>query len=224
MLGYFKWLLTLIGAQLSDHALLQLQAFVNYLRIGRWMRNHRFFFPDRVSSREEVWDAMIAKVRDQKILYVEFGVAFGDSIRYWSRGLKNPASALHGFDSFEGLPEQAGPWSKGQFDASGRVPTIGDSRVTFFKGWFDQVLPHYHLPPHDGLVINMDADLYSSTIFVLNYLRLQIRPGTLIYFDEMNHVDHEPRAFDEFNNQNGIKFRPFCADKTLAHVSFECVN
>lgn len=224
MLGYFKWLLTLIGAQLSDHALLQLQAFVNYLRIGRWMHNHNFFFPDRVSSREEVWDAMIAKVRDQRILYVEFGVAFGDSIRYWSRGLMNPASALHGFDSFEGLPEQAGPWYKGQFDASGCVPRIGDSRVTFFKGWFDQVLPHYHLPPHDALVINLDADLYSSTIFVLNYLRPQIRPGTLIYFDEMNHLDHEPRAFDEFTKQNAIKFRPFCADKTLAHVSFECVN
>jgi hypothetical protein len=120
MLGYFKWLLTLIGAQLSDHALLQLQAFVNYLRIGRWMHNRGFFFPDRVSSREEVWDAMITKIRNQKALYMEFGVAFGDSIRYWSRKPKNPASAFHGFDSFEGLPERAGPWYKGQFDASGR--------------------------------------------------------------------------------------------------------
>ncbi len=130
------------GAEFSDYALLQLQAFVNYLRIGRWMRNHGFFCPVRVSCREEVWAAMIAKLRDQRVLYMEFGVAFGESIRYWSRELKNPTAVFHGFDSFEGLPEQAGPWYKGQFGASGRVPISDDSRVTFFKGWFDQVLPH----------------------------------------------------------------------------------
>jgi hypothetical protein len=224
MLGHPTWRLTLIGARFSDHALLQLQAFVNYLRIGRWMYNHGLFFPDRVSSREDVWAAMITKLRNQKVLYMEFGVAYGESIRYWSRELKNPASALHGFDSFEGLPEQAGAWYKGQFDASGRVPIIDDSRVSFFKGWFDQVLPRYQLPAHDVLVINMDADLYSSTIYVLNYLRPHIKPGTLIYFDEMNHVDHELRAFDEFTSQHSIKFRPVCSDWTLAHVSFECIN
>ena len=60
---------------------------------------------------------------------------------------------FHGFDSFEGLPERGGLWGKGQFDASGRVPAIHDSRVSFFKGWFHQVLPNYHLPPHDVLVI-----------------------------------------------------------------------
>ena len=86
------------------------------------------------------------------------------------------------------------------------------------------MLPRYCLPAHDVLVINMDADLYSSTIYVLNYLRPYIKPGTLIYFDEMNHLDHELRAFDEFTSQNSIKFRPVCAAKTLAHVSFECTN
>jgi hypothetical protein len=188
------------------------------------MQKHGFFFSERVSSREEVWARMISKVRDQKVLYVEFGVAVGESMRYWVRELKNPTAVFHGFDSFEGLPEGGGPWYKGQFDASGRLPIIDDSRVSFFKGWFDQVLPHYHLPAHDVLVINMDADLYSSTIYVLNYLRSQIKPGTLIYFDEMNHLDHELRAFEEFTSQNSIKFRPICADTTLAHVSFECTK
>jgi hypothetical protein len=207
MLSHLKWLLTLIGAELSDYALLQLQAFVNYLKIGRWMHNHDFIFPVRVSCREEVWAAMIDKLRDQKVLYMEFGVAFGESLRYWSRELKNPTAAFHGFDSFEGLPEQAGPWYEGQFGASGRVPIIDDSRVTIFKGWFYQVLPHYRLPPHDVLVINMDADLYSLTIYVLSYLSPQIKPGTLIYFDEMNHLDQELRALDEFTTQNSIKLR-----------------
>jgi len=188
------------------------------------MHNHGFFFPERVSSKEEIWARMISKVRDQKVLYMEFGVASGASMRYWVRELKNPTAVFHGFDSFEGLPEGGGPWYKGQFDALGRLPIIDDSRVSFFKGWFDQVLPHYHLPAHDVLVINMDADLYSSTIYVLNYLRSQIKPGTLIYFDEMNHLDHELRAFEEFISQNSIKFSPICADTTLAHVSFECTQ
>ena len=150
--SYFKYLLGLIGARLSNRALVQIQAFVNYLRIGRWMRDRGFLFPDRVSSREEVWAAMITKVRDQNVLYLEFGVAYGGSMQFWSRELKSPTSALHGFDSFEGLPEQAGPWYKGQFNASGRVPIIDDPRVSFFKGWFNQLLPSYCLPPHDVLV------------------------------------------------------------------------
>jgi predicted RNase H-like nuclease (RuvC/YqgF family) len=40
----------------------------------------------------------------------------------------------------------------------------------------------------------------------------------------MNHLDHELRAFEEFISQNSIKFRPICADTTLAHVSFECTQ
>jgi hypothetical protein len=167
---------------------------------------------------------MITKIRNQKALYMEFGVADGESIRYWSQELENPTAAFHGFDSFEGLPEQAGPWYKGEFGTSGHVPIIDDPRVTLFKGWFDQVLPNYHLPVHDVLVINMDADLYSSTTYVLNYLRPHIKPGTLVYFDEMNHLDQELRAFEEFTSRNSIKLIPFCADRTLAHVSFECIN
>ena len=224
MLSLIKQLLTRIGARMSSHTLVQIQALVNYLRIGRWMRDRDFLFPARVFVRQEVWAAMIERIRDQRVLYLEFGVAQGESMRYWARELKHPMSILHGFDSFEGLPEQSGPWQKGQFDTGGQTPKIDDPRVRFFKGWFDQVLPAYVLPPHDVLVINLDADLYSSTIYVLNQLRSHIRPGTLIYFDEMNHVDHEPRAFDEFTNQNSLKFRPVCGDWTLAHVGFECLS
>jgi hypothetical protein len=69
----------------------------------------------------------------------------------------------------------------------------------------------------------MDADLYSSTIYVLTKLRPHIKPGTLIYFDEMNHLEHEPKAFDEFVAESGLKFRGVAADKTLAFVVLECV-
>jgi hypothetical protein len=218
----FKQILTLCGAKLAPGALLHLQATLNYVKIGRWMRDHNFNFNRRCNGREEVWEAVVGKIRKCQVLYLEFGVGYGESMSYWSGQLKHSKSSLHGFDSFVGLPEAGGPWRKGQFDVSGCIPDIRDPRVKFFKGWFDQVLPEYSLPEHEVLVINMDADLYSSTIFVLRHLRPFIKPGTFIYFDEMNHVDHEPRAFDEFLAETGLRFRPVSADRTLAFVFFEC--
>jgi hypothetical protein len=68
----------------------------------------------------------------------------------------------------------------------------------------------------------MDADLYSSTIYVLRFLRPHIKQGTYIYFDEMTHVEHEPRAFEEFMKESGLKFRPVSGDKGLDSVFFQC--
>ena len=67
----------------------------------------------------------------------------------------------------------------------------------------------------------MDADLYASRKYALNLSAAQVKPGTLIYFNKMNHLDHELRAFEEITRQNSIKFRPVCADRTLAHISLE---
>lgn len=224
VLNMLKYSLTLIGGRLPHQTLQNLQALVNYLRIGRWMSDHNFKFPQQAECREEVWSAVTRRIANKPVLYLEFGVAKGASMKFWSHELKHPKSVLHGFDSFEGLPESGGPWTKGRFDARGAIPKIEDDRVTFFKGWFDTMLPKYSIPPHETLVINLDADLYSSTIFVLRYLRAHIKPGSLIYFDEMNQIEHEPRAFDEFMAESGKKFRPIKADKTLAYCFFECVN
>jgi hypothetical protein len=68
----------------------------------------------------------------------------------------------------------------------------------------------------------MDADIYSSTLYVLRHLRRYIVPGTFVYFDEMNHVEHEPRAFDDFVDETSLGFQSLSADKTLAFVAFEC--
>jgi hypothetical protein len=188
------------------------------------MSDHGYDVRKRVRDRHRVWDVLASLLRHRQVAYLEFGVAFGHSMHYWSRELKHAGTILHGFDSFEGLPEESGPWSKGQFCTNGRIPQTDDPRVRFFKGWFQEVLPGYSVPPHDILFINMDADLYSSTICVLRHLQAHIRPGTLIYFDEMNHLEHEPRAFDEFMVETGLKFKVVCADKTLAFVCFECIG
>jgi hypothetical protein len=219
----FKHLLTRMGAWCSNRTVERSQAAVNYLKIGHWMRAHGFAFERLTRNRDEAWAVVASQIRDRRVLYLEFGVAEGETMSYWSRELKHPEAILHGFDSFEGLPEDGGPWVKGQFSTGGKIPEIADSRVRFFKGWFDQVLPSYIVPEHDVLVVNMDADLYSSTIYVLRHLRPQIKPGTFIYFDDFFCLDQEPEAFDEFLKESGLKFKGVSSEKGLVRPFFQCV-
>lgn len=224
LLRIFKQFLTLVGARLPKTSAEKLQAAVNYILIGQWMRERRLHLERRYVDRQGVWSPVATLVRDERVLFLEFGVYRGDSIRWWASALKNPETRLHGFDSFTGLPEDGGPWSTGQFDTGGSVPVIDDPRVKFFKGWFDEILPTYAAPRHDVLVLNMDADLYSSTICVLRALRPHIKRGTFIYFDEFNQITHEARAFDEFMAESGLKFRAVSSDTTLTHIFFQCTG
>jgi hypothetical protein len=59
---------------------------------------------------------------------------------------------------------------------------------------------------HDRLVVNLDADLYSSTAFVLSQLQPRLPIGSRIYFDEFNHRADELRAFDEFLEETNFTF------------------
>jgi hypothetical protein len=223
-LRYTKQLLTLIGSRMSKSQLYRLHATVNYLSLGRWMSDHGFRPDRRLRDRWEVFETVASKVADKPVLYLEFGVYQGESIRYWAARLRHPDARLHGFDSFEGLQDDWGPYGKGQFDMGGRIPTVDDPRVTFFKGRFSEVLPTYVVPEHEVLVVVMDADLYSSTSYVLRWLHPHIRTGTFIYFDEIVHVDHEAKAFDELMKENSLAFRLVCADRTLVFAFFECTG
>jgi hypothetical protein len=221
MLDHYKYVLTRFGAFLSARTVYNLNASINYLEVGRWMRAKGYDTRRRFSRREELFDLVGKQVGNREVLYLEFGVFQGQATRYWSKLLLNLNSKLHGFDSFEGLPEEWLPHrQKGHFATDGAIPQIDDNRVEFFKGWFDETLPKYKCPPHEVLVINLDADLYSSTISVLKALQINIVPGTYIYFDEFNHRDHELRAFDEFINQTGMKFFLVGATRTLAQAVF----
>jgi hypothetical protein len=147
-------------------------------------------------------------------------------MRVFSELLDTTDAELHGFDSFLGLPEEfdaVGGYPKGRFSTEGVAPEIGDPRVTFHQGWFEETLPSFELPEHEALVINMDADLYSSTIFVLRHLRDAFKPGVILYFDDLSRPDHEAKAFDEFMRETGLRFRAVCADRSLNHAVFECV-
>jgi hypothetical protein len=224
--AFVKAALTRIGERLTARALYALNACLNYLYVGWWMRERGYTPCRRLSHhRDDVFDELGARVANERVLYLEFGVASGESICRWSRLLLNPESKLHGFDSFEGLPAD---WTIGKeashFSTGGRVPQVEDTRVRFHKGWFDETLPAYEWPDHDRLVVVLDADLYSSTLTVLDQIEDRIVPGTFLYFDEFNHRADELRAFDEFTRRTGMRFRVAVASSDLAHVAFERVG
>lgn len=220
-----KYWLTKLGQHTSYELVHNLDAVVNYLTVGRWFKQHGLDIPVRVTNRYKLFDLVAPQLQEAKVLYMEFGVWKGESMRYWSKLLRNQSSMLHGFDSFEGLPEHWNYFTmKGYFSMDGEIPAIDDHRVSFFKGWFEDTLPSYQMPHHEQLFINLDADLYSSTKTVLGILKHHIRNGTFIYFDEFSDRFHEMKAFDEFLLDGGMTFRVVGADAQLSSVIFQRVG
>jgi hypothetical protein len=209
---------------LSSKQIHALKAAAKYLEIGRGMGQLGHRMRPRFKTRDELFDLVGREAGDRRVLYLEFGVFRGNSLRHWSKILHHPESKLHGFDSFEGLPED---WSdlvpKGHFSTAGAIPVIDDPRVKFFKGWFSQTLSEYRVPAHEVLVMNLDADLYSSTKCVLEHFSSQIVPGAYMYFDEFSEPKHEFRAFMEFSASTSRKFAVRGVTEGLESVLFQCV-
>ncbi|MDO8788711.1 MAG: tetratricopeptide repeat protein [Sulfuritalea sp.] len=131
-------------------------------------------------------------------LVLEFGVRFGTSIRQIAGMVEQE---VHGFDSFEGLPEQWNDESKGSYSTHGELPDV-PGNVHLHAGWFEDTLPEF-LKSHSAPVrlMNIDCDIYSSTKTVLDLLSNRVVPGTVIVFDEYIGNEHwrddEFRAFQE---------------------------
>lgn len=175
--------------------------FLNALfRFGKWFKLHPA--PKHLPEREALYDYLFsAFIREAPLDYLEFGVFRGDSLFHWSRLSRNPASRFFGFDTFTGLPEpwQAGlrTWEKGHFDAQGQIPPTDDRRIQFLKGTFQETLPGFlaAFRPQPNLVVHCDADLFTSTLYVLARLDPVLAPGTILIFDNFSVANHDFRAF-----------------------------
>ena len=134
---------------------------------------------------------------DREIDYLEFGVGLGSSFDWWVEHNTNPASHFTGFDTFSGLPENWGVLSKGEYSSGGKFPGKSDNRCSFEVGLFQDTLYGF-LKTFRGdrrTVVHLDADLYSSTLFVLTQLAPSLKPGDILFFDEFGVPTHEFRAF-----------------------------
>lgn len=219
-----KDFVTRLGRYVKPQWVHNANGVLNYLYAGWWMSSSGFFDAPRFLNREEFHAHLARPLVEMPVTYLEFGVFRGDSLRRWAGFLKHPATRFHGFDSFEGLPES---WvlacGKGAFDVGGELPVIEDSRVQLHKGWFDQTLPPFlkDFQSTGRLVIHLDADLYSSTAFVLKSLKPWITRGTILVFDEFFDRHHELKAAEEFISDTQVKLKCLGATTGLQQVAFE---
>jgi O-methyltransferase len=157
--------------------------------------------------------------------YLEFGVAAGHSFTWFMTQNKHPESRFYGFDTFDGLPEDWGPFKKGSFSNENKMPPLVDSRGSFYKGLFQQTLPSF-LKQFDSSrknVIMMDADLWSATLYALSSLAPLLKKGDIIFFDEFVVPTHEFKAFLDFTESYYIKLELIAAANNYYFVAFKVV-
>jgi O-methyltransferase len=203
-------------------------------RLGEWARrlNGPVF---EKGDRYQFYDHLHAGIVNKRVHYMEFGVYEGASILHWAQINDHPKSLFVGFDTFAGLPEiwRAGIGyviDAGAFDVGGRVPRTHDSRVTFVRGLFQETLPDYlaavdiDAVRQSTLIVHMDADLYTSTLYVLTELDDLMRNGALVIFDEFSSVMHEFRAFEDYTSAYRRDYKVLLRTSNLVQVAVELVG
>lgn len=137
---------------------------------------------------------------DEQGPVVECGVYHGFSLRLLSDQTARP---IHGFDSFQGLPEMWKPGEPaGSYSTRGRVPATA-AHVQLHPGWFERTLPDFSTQLNAPIaLLHVDCDLYSSTWTVLTHLGPRLAPGSLLVFDDFlsyeGYEQHEFRAAHEY--------------------------
>ncbi|MGC9269713.1 class I SAM-dependent methyltransferase [Acidiphilium sp.] len=143
-------------------------------------------------------------------LILEFGVEKGLSITCLAKATQR---LVHGFDSFQGLPED---WSgtaapRGTFDRQGAPPKVPPN-VRLHIGWFDATIARFLSDSNEPIaLLHVDCDIYSSTKTIFDLLASRIVAGTVIVFDEYFNYPgwrhHEYKAFQEFCATSGHSYR-----------------
>jgi len=140
-------------------------------------------------------------------LHLEFGVAAGKSLRAICES--SPKGKVFGFDTFQGLPDA---WRVG-FDrgtfAQESIPHVEGAVLEI--GLFQETLEPFLTKETEPIAfIHLDADLYSSTKYVLDTCTSRILPGAILLFDEYFNYPgwqhHEHKAFNEWAAANRVEW------------------
>lgn len=178
------------------------------------------------TDRFKLYDYLIEKENLSEIQYLEFGVFQGESLKYFKNKINDKTSRFFGFDTFEGLPEKWGSVDAGGYSNHGKIPQINDSRVSFIVGLFQETLTQF-IKDHSNLktkrkVIHLDADLYSSTSYVLKVIDSILTKDDILIFDEFGYnLLHEFKAFDDYCKAFSLNFSLISATKNYNQVAIK---
>ena len=162
--------------------------------------------PSRPLTRK-VLDPVMQRFPDGGTI-LEFGVAAGSSYMQLANKIAQGwPCKLIGFDSWQGLPKEAEGvwrhprWTEGQYAFPRKTVekkfrkigvTLPDERFQLVDGWFKDTLTKELQQTIENLIfVNVDVDLYVSTVTVLDFLTPLLQKGTIIYFDDWFHLSSE---------------------------------
>ena len=148
-------------------------------------------------------DAAMPLIEQQRVdpkygLVCEFGVKSGRSLRMTQELLPLDIK-ISGFDTFTGLPQPWGNQPAGYHSTGGVVPNMEGDNVYFHKGLFSETIGPFleDLGPDAFLAYaNIDCELYTSTLDILEAFHGRIVKGTILIFDE--YICHPTWRQDEF--------------------------
>jgi hypothetical protein len=141
--------------------------------------------------------------------YLEFGCYDGESFRHALKGAAKqmPWMRFFAFDSFQGLPkpqgvDENGAFREGEYACSQEdflrnvhQADMDPSRIICVPGWYDQSLTPEVKRRYDiriAAIVNIDCDLYQSTVPVLRFLTDVIETGTILLFDDWFCFNSDP--------------------------------
>ena len=146
---------------------------------------------------------------DTNKLWLEFGVASGNTINYISKFTEHN---VYGFDSFEGLPEfWRDGFDKKTFDRQGIPPEV-NKNVILIKGLIQDTLQNF-LQEKDQKIsfMHIDTDLYSAAKHILFTTLPYLDNNCVVVFDELvnypGYEEGELKALDEFLKAHDIKYK-----------------
>jgi O-methyltransferase len=196
-----------------------LTAVAYWARFSRWCSTHPVTGSadsKNGNGRNWLYECVVRQegLDKKPVTYLEFGVYQGASLQLWLSLIGHPDSRFVGFDTFTGLPERWRPTEPaGHFNANGIIPDIKDPRCSFEVGLFQDSLPRFvqQNALAGRLILNLDADMFTSTLFVLATLAPYFKPGDIVFFDEFSCPLDEFRAFEEFVRSFRIKYEVVAA-------------
>ncbi len=180
----------------------------HFSMLSEWIKDQKDLkyttFPQKkfnYDNRYNLYNYLVEhEIKNEPIDFLEFGVSRGSSFRWWVKNVKHKDAFFYGFDTFTGLPEDWGTFKKGAMSNGNEPPKIEDTRHKFYQGLFQDTLYTFldNYQVNKRKVIHLDADLYSSTLFILTTISPFLRKGDILLFDEFNVPLHEFKAFKEW--------------------------
>jgi hypothetical protein len=171
---------------------------------------------------------------------LEFGVGKGDSLKkicdyLYNNNMYYYGRTIMGFDSFEGLPDEAEgipvnpKYVKGAYKYDLSTTDIYNKcnckpELRLVKCMFDKIPDYWAKYVNQTSLIHIDCDLYNSTLSALTWCfqNKVIVPGTLVAFDEYRStlvtdgdLGGEEKAWHEIVTKYNIKFEYIYQSKYL---------